>query len=626
MGGAFLSRASSLLRAIRPALLPGQTSLPPRLPSLLQVLCCSLLFLHFTQVLCSTTQCHHYALFLEFLVLFSICFPVLLTPRVEAPREITITHDILWSSRLEKVTMEVETLLEYEKDQPFDAEQIMDKESTLNFALHQLVGDFDRESNLSLSRFFSARSTPVISTGSLKLDLALGIGGLPKLIWSDSYLTFSVRLDIKHNGSKLQIMYCSFDQIGLYNLLGSQTKSISAEIRPGRMVEIYGKEASGKTTLALHIIKEAQRLGAHAVIPRKGQWRRQQQRKRRKGCCAYLDPENAMNPSLAETMGVNTNNLLISRVDCAEKTLSIVNTLVNSGFVDVIVVDSVAALVPQCELDDMMDIYPRKVQSRLMTQALRKIHYSLCRSQTLLIFVNQVRTNLRSTHGFREQDEVTCGGNALKFYAAVRMRIRRNCLLHSEDKLLRSIYSAAEVLAGFGKRGKLLLSCRVSDGCMQHGDQPEKALHGADSCIPIVMPLFDLLYGGMMGLGCCKVAVEWATREEVTGVTISVEVIKNKLAPAMKKANLNIRFGRGLCHEEEILEMAAKHGIIRKEENGYWIKGNFFKDHLAAEQFLAANNGVASDLVDVLRDQLLEANVLKIDRPRKPDTSDLQLK
>ncbi|CAL9071671.1 unnamed protein product [Musa textilis] len=340
MGGAFLSRASSLLRVIRPALLPGQTSLPPHLPSLLQI------------------------------------------------GESNNGRFRIISCRLSST---VETLLEYEKDQPFDAEQIMDKESTLNFALHQLVGDFDRESNLSLSRFFSARSTPVISTGSLKLDLALGIGGLPK----------------------------------------------------GRMVEIYGKEASGKTTLALHIIKEAQRLG---------------------GCCAYLDPENAMNPSLAETMGVNTNNLLISRVDCAEKTLSIVNTLVNSGFVDVIVVDSVAALVPQCELDDMMDIYPRKVQSRLMTQALRKIHYSLCRSQTLLIFVNQVRTNLRSTHGFREQDEVTCGGNALKFYAAVRMRIRRNCLLHSEDK--------------------------------------------------------------------------------VTGVTISVEVIKNKLAPAMKKANLNIRFGQ----------------------------------------------------------------------------------
>ncbi|CAL9146530.1 DNA repair protein recA homolog 2, mitochondrial-like [Musa acuminata AAA Group] len=401
MGGAFLSRAFSLLRAIRPALLPGQTSLRSRLPSLLQI------------------------------------------------GESNNGRFRIISCRLSST---VETLLEYEKDQPFDAEQVMDKESTLNLALHQLVGDFDRESNLSLSRFFCARSAPVISTGSLKLDLALGIGGLPK----------------------------------------------------GRMVEIFGKEASGKTTLALHIIKEAQKLG---------------------GCCAYLDPENAMNPSLAETMGVNTNNLLISRVDCAEKTLSILNTLVRSGFVDVIVVDSVAALVPGCELDGVTDIFPRKVQSRLMTQALRKIHYSLCRSQTIIIFVNQVRANLRSNHGFREQDEVTCGGNALKFYAAVRMRIRRNCLLHSEDK--------------------------------------------------------------------------------VTGVTISVEVIKNKLAPAMKKANLNIRFGRGLCHEEEILEMAAKHGIIRKEENGYWIKGDFFKDHLAAEQFLAANNGVASDLVDVLRDQLL---------------------
>ncbi|WOL13713.1 hypothetical protein Cni_G22491 [Canna indica] len=345
----------------------------------------------------------------------------------------------------------VKVLLQYERDQPFDDGRVMDKESTLNLALCQLAGDFDRESNLSLSRFSRARYMPVISTGSLKLDFALGIGGLPK----------------------------------------------------GRIVEIYGREASGKTTLALHIIKEAQKLG---------------------GCCAYLDVENAMNPSLAETMGINTENLLISGPDCAENSLSIINTLVNSGSVDVIVIDSVAALIAQCELDSMIDMNSQEVQSGLMTQALQKIHYSLCRSHTLVIFVNQVRTNLRSGHGFGEQNEVTCGGNALKFYAAVRMRIRRDCLLRSED--------------------------------------------------------------------------------EVTGIGISVEIIKNKLAPGMKKANINIRFGKGFCREAEILEMASKHRIIMKEGNGFWIKGQFFKDHLAAEQYLAANNGVAGEFVDLLRDQL----------------------
>ncbi|XP_059463651.1 DNA repair protein recA homolog 2, mitochondrial isoform X3 [Corylus avellana] len=211
---------------------------------------------------------------------------------------------------------------------------------------------------LSLQRFFSTRRAPVISTGSLKLDIALGVGGLPK----------------------------------------------------GRIVEIYGQEASGKTTLALHIIKEAQKLG---------------------GYCAYLDVENAMDPSLAESMGVNTENLLISRPSSAEKLLSVVNTLTRSGAVDVIVVDSVAALVPQCEIDQKIGGTTEDVQSRIMTQALRKINYSLCQSKTLILFLNQVRLSPRSGR----MEEVTCGGNALKFYAAVRLKMIRKELLKTEDKV-----------------------------------------------------------------------------------------------------------------------------------------------------------------------------------------------
>ncbi|KAJ9695936.1 hypothetical protein PVL29_011077 [Vitis rotundifolia] len=251
--------------------------------------------------------------------------------------------------------------LEIECDEYGNDVKAAEKDTALRLAISRLAGDFGRESMLSVQRFFVSRHAPVISTGSLKLDLALGIGGLPK----------------------------------------------------GRIVEIYGREASGKTTLALHIIKEAQKLG---------------------GYCAYLDVENAMNPSFAESMGINVDNLLISPPDSAENLLSMVNTLTKSGSMDVIVVDSVAALVPQHELDVVIGGTYQDVQSQIMAQALRKIHYSLCRSETLIIFVNQVRSGLKSSHGFGCLDEVTCGGNALRFYAAVRLRVMRTGLLKTEDK------------------------------------------------------------------------------------------------------------------------------------------------------------------------------------------------
>ncbi|XP_020267124.1 DNA repair protein recA homolog 2, mitochondrial isoform X5 [Asparagus officinalis] len=304
---------------------------------------------------------------------------------------------------------------------------------------------------MMMKRFSRTRYTPVISTGSLKLDLALGIGGLPK----------------------------------------------------GRIVEIYGREASGKTTLALHIVKEAQKLG---------------------GCCAYLDVENALNGSFADGMGINTKDLLVVHPNSAENSLSILDTLVNSGSVDVIIVDSVAALVPQCELDGLIDIYSHDAQSRLMNQALRKIHLSLSRSQTLVIFVNQIRT--RSAVDTSQRNEVTCGGNALKFYSAIRMRITRRNLLHTEDK--------------------------------------------------------------------------------ITGVGISVQVMKNKLSRSMKTADLDIEFGRGLRHEAEVLEMASKHGIAMREGDGYWINGNFFENQIKAEVYLKEKIEVADELVAALRSQLFE--------------------
>ncbi|KAB1222385.1 hypothetical protein CJ030_MR2G005201 [Morella rubra] len=346
---------------------------------------------------------------------------------------------------------------EFECDELHDDVKATEKDTALRLALSRLSGDFGRESMLSLQWFFGSRRAPVIPTGSLKLDMALGVGGLPK----------------------------------------------------GRIVEIYGREASGKTTLALHIIKEAQKLG---------------------GCCAYLDVENAMDPSLAESMGVNTENLLLSRPSSAENLLSMVNTLTRTGALDVIVVDSVAALVPQCEIDQMIGGAFKDVQSRIMTQALRKIHYSLCHSQTLIVFVNQVRSSPKSGQSFGRVDEVTCGGNALQFYAAVRLKMMRKGLLKTKDK--------------------------------------------------------------------------------VTGLGVCVQVVKNNLAPAMKKAELEIQFGRGFCRESEVLELACEQGIVVKEGSSYLIEGDVFSGKLEAEHYLAENDEILDKIVMILRRQLVERESL----------------
>ncbi|XP_078159016.1 DNA repair protein recA homolog 2, mitochondrial-like [Carex rostrata] len=356
-------------------------------------------------------------------------------------------------SRIQFLSSTADAHLEYEKDHLLDDDVATKKDSSLNFALSQLACDFDRESNLTLNRFFCTRYTSVISTGSVKLDQALGIGGLPK----------------------------------------------------GRMVEIFGKEACGKTTLALHIIREAQKSG---------------------GCCAYIDAENAFNPYFAEDIGVDTEKLLITHPVCAESSLSIVNTLINTESVDVIVVDSVAALVPQAEICGTLDMNLEETQSLLMTKALRKIQCSLGRSRCIVIFVNQVREKPKS---YLSAEEVTCGGNALKFYAAVRLRISRRGLIQTNDK--------------------------------------------------------------------------------VTGINIAVQVIKNKLSPAMKKAELEIGFGTGIRREAELLEMASVHGVIMREENGdgsYWINGDHFEDKYEAESYLARNSDICDELMCTLRKQLFE--------------------
>ncbi|XP_020424948.1 DNA repair protein recA homolog 3, mitochondrial isoform X1 [Prunus persica] len=247
-------------------------------------------------------------------------------------------------------------------------ENMSKKDLALQQALDQITSSFGKGSIMWLGRSASPRQVPVVSTGSFALDLALGTGGFPK----------------------------------------------------GRVVEIFGPEASGKTTLALHVIAEAQKQG---------------------GYCVFVDAEHALDPSLAQAIGVNTENLLLSQPDCGEQALSLVDTLIRSGSVDVVVVDSVskvAALVPKGELDGEMGDAHMAMQARLMSQALRKLSHSLSLSQTILIFTNQVRSKISTFGGFGGPTEVPCGGNALKFYASVRLNIRRIGLIKKGEETLGS--------------------------------------------------------------------------------------------------------------------------------------------------------------------------------------------
>ena len=236
----------------------------------------------------------------------------------------------------------------------------MDKNKALDAAMVQIERAFGKGSIMRMGARTQDEQIAVIPSGSLGLDLALGIGGLPK----------------------------------------------------GRIVEIYGPESSGKTTLALHAIAEAQKRG---------------------GTCAFIDAEHALDPIYARKLGVDVDNLLISQPDAGEQALEIADTLVRSGAIDVLVVDSVAALVPRAELEGEMGDSHMGLHARLMSQALRKITGSVSRSNTMLIFLNQIRMKIGVMFG---NPETTTGGNALKFYASIRMEIRRIGQIKDRDQVV----------------------------------------------------------------------------------------------------------------------------------------------------------------------------------------------
>ena len=234
-----------------------------------------------------------------------------------------------------------------------------EKNKALDAAISQITDNFGKGSVMKLGQQ-AAMDIDSISTGSLSLDLALGIGGLPK----------------------------------------------------GRVIEIYGPESSGKTTLALQVVAEAQKTG---------------------GICAFVDAEHALDPIYAKKLGVQTEELLISQPDTGEQALEIADTLIKSGSISVLVVDSVAALTPRAELEGEMGDHHVGLQSRLMSQALRKLTSSISKTNTMVIFINQIRMKIGVMFG---NPETTSGGNALKFYSSVRMDIRRIGAIKDKDEII----------------------------------------------------------------------------------------------------------------------------------------------------------------------------------------------
>jgi len=237
---------------------------------------------------------------------------------------------------------------------------LMDKDKALQSALSQIEKNFGKGSIMRLGTEGFEVDIDAVSTGSLGLDIALGIGGLPR----------------------------------------------------GRIIEIYGPESSGKTTLALHTVAEAQKVG---------------------GVCAFVDAEHAVDPAYARKLGVNIDDLLISQPDTGEQALEIADTLVRSGAVDVLVIDSVAALTPRAELEGEMGDSLPGLQARLMSQALRKLTGSISKSKTMVIFINQIRMKIGVMFG---SPETTTGGNALKFYSSVRLDIRRIGQIKDRDEVV----------------------------------------------------------------------------------------------------------------------------------------------------------------------------------------------
>jgi len=323
-----------------------------------------------------------------------------------------------------------------------------EKEKALEAARLQIEKQYGSGSLIKLGSSGNATGIEVVPTGSILLDEALGIGGYPR----------------------------------------------------GRIIEIFGPESSGKTTLALHAVAEAQKLG---------------------GIAAFVDAEHALDPIYAKNLGVNIDNLWVSQPDSGEQALEIAESLVRSGAVDVIVVDSVAALTPQAEIDGDMGDAQMGLQARLMSQAMRKLTAIIGKSRTIIIFINQIRMKIGVMFG---NPETTTGGNALKFYSSLRLEVRKTETIEA----------------------------------------------GKDT--------------------------------DAIGNRVKVKVVKNKVAPPFRRAELEILFGKGISAEGSLLDAAVKHGIIDKK--GAWYSYGEEKvgqGRDSARDYIAQNPAFSAELEQKLR-------------------------
>jgi len=332
----------------------------------------------------------------------------------------------------------------------------------------QIEKQFGQGSLMKLGTHADAAAIEVIPSGSILLDEALGIGGYPR----------------------------------------------------GRIIEMYGPESSGKTTLALHAIAEAQKLG---------------------GIAAFIDAEHALDPQYAKNLGVNIDDLWLSQPDTGEQALEIAESLVRSGAVDIIVVDSVAALTPQAEIEGDMGDSHMGLQARLMSQALRKLTATIAKSKCILVFINQIRMKIGVMFG---NPETTTGGNALKFYASVRLEIRRIESIDAKDA------------------------------------------------------------------------------EDAIGNRVRVKVVKNKMAPPFRKAELDIYFGKGISAASSILDCAVKYNMIDKKGSWFTVgeeKVGQGKENAVA--YIEQNPEFAHKIEHQLREKLFPGQVLKTKEgvPVKPD-------
>ena len=339
-----------------------------------------------------------------------------------------------------------------------------EKEKSIDRAISSIEKQFGKGSIMRLGSDTAIPSLSVISTGSLGIDIALGVGGLPR----------------------------------------------------GRIVEIYGAESSGKTTIALHVIAECQKSG---------------------GIAAFVDAEHALDPTYARNLGVKVDDLLISQPDFGEQALEIVDTLIQSGAVDIIVLDSVAALTPRAEIEGEMGDSHVGLQARLMSQALRKITANVSRSKTIVVFINQTRMKIGVPSYMNP--ETTTGGTALRFYSSVRMDIRRAGSLKDDERII--------------------------------------------------------------------------------GNRIRVKIVKNKVAPPFKEAELDVFFGKGISKLGEIIDLGLKYKLVNR--SGTWF--SYKDDRLGqgrdnSKRFLIDNPEIRNDIYSGI---LEESGTLKKNEESKVEES-----